>query len=281
MSQNGTSRNPPLYLLTGLVIGLVLGLIYSWLIAPVEYVDTSPASLRADFKDHYRAVIAASYLATGDLARAQSRLILLNDPDPVQELVDQARHALAAGDPDGSVLPLTTLAEALQGLIVQLTPPTPIEIQSGTSEPTGSAIAANATQRVTQTQTIPATPTPRPTRTSTSTPGAPFVLIERAETCDQDGPAGLIQVWVQNAAGAPVPGIEIIISWENGEDSFFTGLKPDIGLGYADFQMTPGEVYILRLASGGAPISGLSAPLCPTQDGGDFWGGYALTFHQP
>ena len=82
-----------LYLLTGLLIGLGLGLLYAWVISPVKYVDTSPASLRADFKDGYRAAIASAYLASGNVERAQSRLALLGDPNPVQALVNQAQQA--------------------------------------------------------------------------------------------------------------------------------------------------------------------------------------------
>jgi len=42
------------YLLTGLLIGLALGLVYAWKISPVRYVDTDPAALRADFNDQLR-----------------------------------------------------------------------------------------------------------------------------------------------------------------------------------------------------------------------------------
>ena len=33
----------PWYLLTGLVIGAALGLVFSWLVYPIRYVDTAPA----------------------------------------------------------------------------------------------------------------------------------------------------------------------------------------------------------------------------------------------
>ena len=69
------------YLLTGLVIGIVLGLLYAWVVSPIEYVDTSPNTLRSDYQDTYRLNIALAYQATGDLARAQARLNLLGDED--------------------------------------------------------------------------------------------------------------------------------------------------------------------------------------------------------
>ncbi|MBI1865988.1 MAG: HD-GYP domain-containing protein, partial [Nitrospirae bacterium] len=42
--------------------------------------------------------------------------------------------------------------------------------------------------------------------------------------------------------------IEIVVVWDAGEDHFFTGLKPELGQGYADFTMTEGVSYTLRLA---------------------------------
>ncbi|RPI29197.1 MAG: AtpZ/AtpI family protein, partial [Chloroflexota bacterium] len=41
----------PWYLLTGLVIGVALGLFYAWKSAPVEYKDTHPSMLREEYKD--------------------------------------------------------------------------------------------------------------------------------------------------------------------------------------------------------------------------------------
>ena len=57
----------PWYLLTGLVLGVALGLVYAWVLAPVKYVDTVPDMLREDYKAQYRALVAAAYMATGDL----------------------------------------------------------------------------------------------------------------------------------------------------------------------------------------------------------------------
>lgn len=103
----------PWYLLTGLILGFLLGLLYAWMINPVVYSDTEPASLRADFKGNYRLTIAQSFAATGDLERAASRLALLNDEDPIFILGSQAQQALAAGfAEDGRALAL--LAAALQ-----------------------------------------------------------------------------------------------------------------------------------------------------------------------
>jgi hypothetical protein len=91
---NGEKRGP-WYLLTGLVLGIALGLIYAWIFQPVQYVDTSPASLRSDFKDQYRALIAAAYLGNGDLVRARARLELIKDEDMFRAISEQAQRTLA------------------------------------------------------------------------------------------------------------------------------------------------------------------------------------------
>ncbi|HLA86775.1 MAG TPA: hypothetical protein VJL10_02015 [Anaerolineales bacterium] len=78
-----TFHNTTLHLILALLTGLGLGLAYSWFISPVTYVDANPAILRADFKDQYRVVIAASYASTHDLPRARARLELLSDADPI------------------------------------------------------------------------------------------------------------------------------------------------------------------------------------------------------
>ena len=104
----------PWYLLTGLILGFLLGLLYAWLINPVVYSDTEPASMRADFKENYRLTIAQAYAATGDLERAESRLVLLNDEDPIFTLGSQAQQALAAGFAEDARA-LALLAAGLQG----------------------------------------------------------------------------------------------------------------------------------------------------------------------
>ncbi|MRR32078.1 hypothetical protein EG834_17510, partial [bacterium] len=51
----------PWYLFSGLIIGLVLGIFYAWVISPVQYVDTTPESMRPEFKDQYRSLVAQAY----------------------------------------------------------------------------------------------------------------------------------------------------------------------------------------------------------------------------
>jgi hypothetical protein len=315
----------PWYLLTGLIIGAVLGLLYAWIVQPVQYVDTSPASLRQDFKDQYRALIAASYVANGDLVRAEARLELLGDEDIYRAISEQAQRTLAEDGATSQARALGLLAIALgqdgayqpvptqpvqtrpTNTIVPLTPtptstlpatPTPSSTPEETSTPTstpeatGETPSSPATETPVTTQdeqdgTPTETPIPRPTttltptRTPTPTPGGPFILMSREKLCEQKFSQPMVQVEAKNILGQPVPGVLVIVTWDQGEDHFFTGLKPEKGLGYADYSLTPGMVYTIRLGETGQAVTDISAPECHSGSGDTFWGAWLLGFVQP
>lgn len=282
----------PWYLLTGLLIGIALGLGFAWLVSPVEYINTSPASLRADFKDQYRALVAVSYLASGNAERARKRLAELKDGDFVGNLTVQAQEWKALGHPESESKALGLLAaNLLQG-------PTPTSDLSAVSPPPTTpspdlsptpVIVLTSALDITSTPTINIgrTPSPTststllPTRTPTPTQGAAFVLNNQQLLCEANLTQPYIQVEVLDAASQPVPGVEIVVRWDNGEEHFFTGLKPELGLGYADFTMTPGIVYTLQLVLGSQPITGLTATECEAPGAGRIWGSWRLTFQQP
>jgi hypothetical protein len=292
----------PWYLLTGLVLGAVLGLVYAWFYAPVTYIDVSPASLSEAYKDHYRALISAAFAANGDLPRARARLNLLNDTDPERVLSVQAQRALAEGHPEQEVYVLGLLAVSLSEgevpanafpLLASSTPSLAVVSATPPPEPRTTTLVASQTsaeEGIATTQRSSATPTPRsltptttplPTRTATPTAGAPFVLSDKTALCDAELSEPLIIINTLDSAGQPVPGVEFIVSWSDGEDRLITGLKPELGLGYGDFYMEPGISYSVHLAEGGELIQGLLSNECETRAGDRFWGSWSLTFSQP
>jgi hypothetical protein len=294
------------YLLTGFVIGIVLGLVYAWLISPQGTQDTSPASLQPEFKDQYRAMIAAAFVSTGNLPRAEARLALLGDADAVIALSEQAQRtlgegkspieaqslgllAVALGQDDSGALP--TLGASISPTVVQNSStaqdatPQPAATESS-SEPTSTEAALNSLPPPTElspqaTSTILLTATPLPTRTPTATPGSPFVLQSNTFVCDTNLPTPLIQVIAEDSDGDPLPGEEITTSWEDGQDRYFTGLKPELGLGYADYLMTPGIVYQVQMSGGGQTVPDITPAECETETGGRYWGSWLLVFSRP
>lgn len=333
------------YLLTGLLLGIALGLLYAWRVQPVEYMDTSPALLRADFKDQYRSLIASAYAANNDLLRARARLELLGDQDLYRVLSEQAQRtlaqdassteardlgllAIAIGREVATPGQITGLASASPGAAptsppaVSGAPVSPTLTSAPTSTPLALATTAlspsptpsppsmDSTPVLSATALMPSPPAadsdatplagataastaatevfiPRPTftpvstRTPTSTPGGPFVLVGREKICSQELLAPLIQVYTADRFGQPIPGILIIVSWEGGEERFFTGLKIEKGLGYADFSPVPGIKYSLRAGLNGLPVNDISAAECERQSGERFWGAWILRFVQP
>lgn len=278
----------PWHLLIGLVVGIGLGLLYSWVISPVSYLDTPPALLRSGFKDQFRAVIAAAYLSTGDIGRAQVRLALLGDPDPAQSLAMQAQKTLAEGGSPDIVQALALLAAAIKQ--EETTTPVTTNANFTPQFPLNETPPIIATEPVINSSPFPQethkpapllSPTPRPTRTSIPTIGVPYVLTAHDSICDPLLPEGLLQVTISDAANKQVPGMEIIITWDDGEEFFFTGFKPEIGNGYADYVMSPGVIYTLYLAAGSDPVPNLRAPSCHAENGDPYWGGLVIEFRQP
>ena len=66
--------------------------------------------------------------------------------------------------------------------------------------------------------------------------------------CDNSN-GGLLRIYVRDRLGVGVPGAAIRISWPGGEDRFYTGFKPEIDPGYADFEIEPNELYRVELIS--------------------------------
>ena len=58
-----------IFLALGFGIGLAGGLYYTWLLSPVEYVETAPDSLRSDFRGDYLGLIASAYASDRDLVQ--------------------------------------------------------------------------------------------------------------------------------------------------------------------------------------------------------------------
>jgi hypothetical protein len=95
--------------------------------------------------------------------------------------------------------------------------------------------------------------------------------------CDVPGAAGRLMVEVQDAAGTPVAGVRIVVSWPGGQDVFYTGLHPQIDPGYADFSMSEGVIYNMRAGEGGQAAEKISTGGCGT----GVLGGWSVLFQQP
>ena len=66
-----------------------------------------------------------------------------------------------------------------------------------------------------------------------------------------------------------------------GSETFYTGLYPEINDGYANYEMTPGMEYALRVGEAGQLVSGLKIPSCKIGSSGTALGSIYLLFQQP
>ncbi len=271
----------PSLILLGLIIGLIGGLSYAWLINPVVYVNASPARLSARYQEEYIFLVSQSYAASGDLALAQERLAALDLPNTAQAVAEQFERYLRDGRPPAYVRNLAALTQALGGEspALSLFGPTP---QPPPVTPTALAVIPTTTPTLLPTPTLTRQPTatpqptdtPAPSRTPSPTPPPVYRLLEQERVCEAGVDVHRIEVIAQDALLQPLPGVEVQVSWDGGTDRFFTGFKPGQGPGYGDFTMQPGASYQVVLVEGSPVISGLRIEPC--DDGSD--GGWRLTF---
>jgi len=273
------------YLLTGLLIGLLLGVALAIFVIPERYINTDPRYLQDADRMLYRSLVAHSYLAEADLGRAQARLYLLGEENPEDQLIAQAQQQLKDGGDEAESRTLALLAADIQQGKSRITPLPGVRqgLLAFATQTVPFAQKPLPTGSATNEISIPGvTVTPRPTITPQPTQGAPFVLVEQKEICDPTKSGGLIEVYVFNRTDKPVAGVRIEISIPaGGMEAFYTGLYPEISSGYANYAMTEGITYNLRVGEAGQLVQNLSIPRCETEDGKTYPGSLQLTFKKP
>ena len=266
------------YLLTGLLLGLALGIIYAWVISPVTEVDTHPDLLRDDYKDIYRSLISRAYQANNNLPRAEARLKLIGDEDPALALAAQAQRFLAENGDTEMAKVLANLSAALQiasGPAATPIPPTATEEEESSTAAGNDNQGADSSTREPSSE-APTTPIPSPT----SSP--PFILQDSSPICDPTLGETLIQIIATDGSGAGIPDITLEIQLgTNPKEVFYTGLKPELGLGYADYLAEPGLTYQLEVPDSGLIISDIEVPTCQTESDDSYWGSWEIYITHP
>lgn len=275
-------RIPWFAIFLGLVLGVITGLGYAWYVNPVSFVNIAPDRLTLEGQREYILLVGEAYLYDGDIDRARMRLEALAARDMVGLVTGEADRVYLTGEESTRVRALTTLAEALGGS------PLGADVFSGTVAPTSVAGVATSTPTFEGIPTLtpsPADLTPTPTPfVPTLTPTRPIsavttlMLIALNTICDDEYPAGLIEIWVRDEYGEGIPAIEILVEWAGGKETFFTGLKPEIDPGFADFEMASDRYYTVTLVGLSEPVVGLSSDACYTGTGGISIPTYQLVF---
>jgi len=248
--------------LIGILIGLALGVAYAWLIAPVEFTTADPVHVEPRYKEVWIVMSAEAYLTGGDWDRTRARLNGLSDPN-LEQTIAALFDRYASGGPNDTARALARLADQLG----ETTAPMSVYLTTPFVTPTPRPSPAIVTRTPAPTEVI-STPTESfPTLTPTSTPTPEFEVASRDSACATGTPQ--IRVTVQDLAGNGLPGVDVWITWDGGADRFVTGLKPEFGSGYGDFDMQPDVSY--RVGAGTqlalALVSNLRAASCTTPSG--------------
>lgn len=272
-------------LLLGLVLGILGGLYYAWLINPLVYTNITPAQLSQTAKTDYLLLTARTHQLEQNWPQTEQRLVLLSDPaitQTVSLLLEDAIRQNQLTEIDA----LAQLAQALgaEGQAVALFAPTPLGGVTPTvtpsTTPTASPIIEDVPNTPTATPTQTATPTPFPTFQPTEAPlptatlRPNFRILIQERICEAGININRIEVISLDAFLEQEAGIEVRVEWDDGSDRFFTGFQPEAGIGYGDFTMQPDLSYTVYLAKGSDVISGLRMEPC--DDGA--LGGWRLTF---
>lgn len=246
-------RKPPFFLLTGLVFGLLLGFLLTWFVWPTSVTEVGPANLAEQYRFQYRLMTALAYAASTDLGRAQARLALLWDSDPVRALNSQAQVALASNTTQREARALAGLADTLAAYLASLQ---------------ATAQAVN---------------TPNPGDETVSSPiesvgeGAAYFLDDQQLTCESAEAPPYLKIFIFDSNHNPQAGVRMTLSSTEGETQFSTGQQPEMSPGYAEYALTPGIAYTLYIEEV-QMMSGLQAAACETEEGEPAWGSWLLLF---
>ncbi len=103
-----------LSILIAVILGLTLGLVYGWVINPVQYTDITPNALRIDYRTDYVLMVAEAYQAEQDPALAAQRLAVFGSQPPALIAGEAYNYAKQSAYPADDLTLIQELAVALQ-----------------------------------------------------------------------------------------------------------------------------------------------------------------------
>jgi hypothetical protein len=96
------------------LIGIALGLVYGWVIAPVQYIDVTPNILREDYRADYVLMVAEAHQNEQDPETAARRLAILGSESPALITASALNYATNNGFSKNEILLLQGLLTAMQ-----------------------------------------------------------------------------------------------------------------------------------------------------------------------
>lgn len=260
-------------LLFGVALGLAVSLYYAWIIQPIREVAVAPWQLETirdtnhllPDQDAYLIGIMLAHNYEDDLAQTIQRIANLRLPseDSLQYVADLACRLVRGGYVDSNsrhntvrILMQFYQLQGRAGCADQLI------LAEGRPMPTAtvfilptSTLIPPATKTASPFETvIPAfeqNTSPPPTNTPSVTRS--FSIVSFESFCSVQSP-GIIEVRVRNrTTGDELPGLPLRVTSDGVSSTFFTGLKPERGLGYADYRMERGRSYVIEMPEFSTP----------------------------
>ncbi len=101
-------------ILIAVIIGIALGLVYGWVIDPIEYTDVTPNILREDFRADYVLMVAEAHQSEQDSETSARRLAILGSESPATITTSALEYANRNGFTQNEILALQNLLTAMQ-----------------------------------------------------------------------------------------------------------------------------------------------------------------------
>jgi hypothetical protein len=100
--------------LLAIFLGLAAGLVYGWVVSPIEYVDTTPSTLRYDYQTDYVLMVAEIFNTSQDVDLASRQLARLASDPPVDIVLRSLAYADQMGYAQADLALLQNLVTTLQ-----------------------------------------------------------------------------------------------------------------------------------------------------------------------
>ena len=109
-----STRTLWVFIVLALLAGIGIGIAYGWYLDPVDYFDTTPDALRADFKAAYVLMTAEAYQAEQDPGLAARRLAIFGTKSSSAIAAEGLAYARSNGFSEVEIAIMQELVTALQ-----------------------------------------------------------------------------------------------------------------------------------------------------------------------
>ncbi len=101
-------------IIIAMIIGIALGLVYGWVIDPIEYTDITPSILREDYRADYVLMVAEAHQSEQDSEISARRLAILGSESPEQIVASTLEFAIKNNFTQNETYLLQGLLTAMQ-----------------------------------------------------------------------------------------------------------------------------------------------------------------------